>query len=380
MSSFALVAAALLVVACIAAAFLFVRLTGRAKLARPRPPVRREAAPRAADFPPLEHNAAPPAGPAFPDPPPELATFRLMEPEDVDPARSATLSRLLQRLGKPVGGMQAVLSPQVLETEDSNELAQFVLREPTLAAKVLATVNSPFYCLQSPITSVGQAITFLGLNMTRNVVVRVLSQAAFGPPAEGVREVYERLWLAATVASEVAYRLAQRTRLRDPGAIATQALLSYFGDFAILMLYPDFARRVDRTVNCVARHRAEQHELGLDAPLAGSLLMREWELPAQLVDEVRDVARVLVSPPGRFAHRDIARLAACYMGVRVGERVAFGDPSFLAFVDFRTDPAPEHHYLAQFLARRNVAPLQDELRSPDVVAVVERTLGPALAT
>jgi hypothetical protein len=169
--------------------------------------------------------------------------------------------------------------------------------------------------------------------------------------------------------------MAQRRGLRDPGALATQALLSYFGDFAILMLYPEFARSVDRRTGCVARHRAEQQEIGLDAPLAGWLLMREWQLPAQLVDEVHDVARVLVFPPGHFAHRDPARLAACYMSVRLAERISFGETGILASIDFRTDPAPEHYYLAQFLARRNVAPLQDELRSPELMAVVERTMG-----
>jgi hypothetical protein len=176
-----LVVVAIMIATALAATFVVVRRAGRGKDLRPTAVVHREAvAPRRVDFPPPEHGGTTPVESAVADPPAELATFRLMAPDDVDPVRSGTLSRLMQRLGKPIAGMQAMLSPEVLETDDSNELAQFVLREPTIAARVLATVNSPFYCLQSPIGSVGQAITFLGMNMTRAVVMRVLSQDA--PP------------------------------------------------------------------------------------------------------------------------------------------------------------------------------------------------------
>jgi HD-like signal output (HDOD) protein len=59
------------------------------------------------------------------------------------------------------------------------DLADMVIAEPQIAAKVLAVVNSPFYGLRSPLGSVGQAVTFMGMNTVRSLCLQYMLDESF---------------------------------------------------------------------------------------------------------------------------------------------------------------------------------------------------------
>jgi hypothetical protein len=62
----------------------------------------------------------------------------------------------------------------------------------------------------------------------------------------------------------------------------------------------------------------------------GALLMQAWGLPASIVQEVRDVDSLLVTPAHLVDPRRAPRLALCYLGARLGERLAQGSVADLA--------------------------------------------------
>ena len=77
--------------------------------------------------------------------------------------------------------MQQLLSPEFVARASSTELSELVMAEPLIAAKVLSTVNSPFYALQKPVTNIGQAVTFLGINTVRSICLQYMLAEAFKP-------------------------------------------------------------------------------------------------------------------------------------------------------------------------------------------------------
>ena len=333
------------------------------------PPDRRQALPEA----PISRAPAGGASPAAPAAvPAALSGFRLLTENDLAPDQKAVLLTALRAIAKPPRSMNTVLSPDFMDGERTNELVEFIMREPIVAAKVLATVNSPFYGLQSPIGSVGHAVTFLGLNTVRNVAVQMLAKESFKTDNPALQKVCDGIWNAGMIASELCFRLAQKLGMPDQGTLSTQTLLSFFGDFAILLVLPAQSSTHNWQAGLLARTEAEQRETGVNSSIVGSLLMQEWGLPPGIVEGVGEVASVLVTPPGAQSPQRAARLALRYASARIGESVAFGGLRDLDEFDFRTDTSPEYYFLSQYFALPDLARFHEHLRTPEMRGVVRK--------
>jgi HD-like signal output (HDOD) protein len=268
--------------------------------------------------------------------------------------------------------MNTMLSPDFMDGDRTNELVEFIMREPIVAAKVLATVNSPFYGLQSPIGSVGHAVTFLGLNTVRNVAVQMLAKESFKTDNPSLQKICDGIWNAGMIASELCFRLAQKLGMPDQGTLSTQTLLSFFGDFAILLVRPAQSGTNNWQAGLLARTDCEQRETGVNSCIVGSLLMQEWGLPPGIVEGVGEVAGVLVTPPAAQSPQRAASLALRYAAARIGERVAFGGLRDLDAFDFRTDASPEYYFLNQYFALPALARFHEHLHSPEIRGTVRR--------
>jgi len=317
------------------------------------------------------------APPASIDVPAALADFHLVEEADLTRKRREELIGSLRRIARPPRSMNGMLSSEVISGDDVKEIVRFIMREPMIAAKILAMVNSPFYGLQSPIASVGQAVTFLGLLTVRNVAVQMLTKKSFKTDDPALQKVCDGLWDAGFIASELCYRLAPAVGMPDQGALSTQTLLAFLGDFAILTLFPAQSGTVNWQSGALARAKAEQRELGIDSGVVGSLLMEEWKLPPGIVGDVRDVVRILVSPPEQFTPERGARLALCYACARIGERIAFGELRDLSGFDFRNEEAPEYFFLNRYFDLRSLARFHDHLHSAGIRTVVDKFVAAA---
>ncbi|HEY1091756.1 MAG TPA: HDOD domain-containing protein, partial [Burkholderiaceae bacterium] len=128
--------------------------------------------------------------------PPALAAFRAQQPEALEPARRAALLADLARIPRPPRALHQLVSPEFLANASSRELSELVAGEPVIAAKIMATVNSPLYRLSTPVTTIGQAVTFLGLNSVRGICMRYLLEDSFSPKSPELRQLFNELWQA----------------------------------------------------------------------------------------------------------------------------------------------------------------------------------------
>ena len=189
--------------------------------------VLRKAAPRRGDPPSNTRRAEPPASPPaylpttpnaaaapLPEParavPPELASFQIQPAQDLPPAQRDALVAALRQIPRPPRSLHQLISPEFLATATSVEMSELVMSEPLIAAKVLSTVNSPLYGLQRSVTSIGQAITFLGMNTVRGICMRYMLDESFQATDASTRRVFEQLWTASAVASELCSRLTKQ--------------------------------------------------------------------------------------------------------------------------------------------------------------------------
>lgn len=370
MSSLSLWIAAALAVAV--ASWWFLRPAGRSPTAQAtRPPkvrTQRSAAPTASP------TQAPATAPPEPPLPPELASFRWRAETELDAEHRASMVAAVRGIPRPPRSMQQLLSPEFVATAGSAELSELVMGEPLIAARVISTVNAPFYGLHRPVTNIGQAVTFLGMNSVRGICLQYMLAEAFKPTLANTQKAFDVIWKASAIASELAVRLGKALNLPEQGSLSTQVVLSFVGQLATASLIPPSELERWLASGRLERARLEQDLLGLNACEIGALLMKTWELPASLVGEVSALGRQLVTPYLKTDPVHAPRLALGYLCARLGERLALGQMRGLEGYEVGQDQGADTHHLRASLAHPALARLEQALASPDVQAAVQQML------
>lgn len=349
---------------------------------RPRPaspaglptPAKRAPTPRvtsAAESPSVPTIAAP----SIPEPvPAALAALQWRQADDLIPTEREALMNALRAIPRPPGSLQKLLSPEFLARASSTELSELVMGEPVVAAKVLGTVNAPFYGLQRPVTNVGQAVTFLGMNTVRSICLQYLLADTFKPENAAIQRVFDTVWQASAIASELSVRLSKALNLPDQGGLATQVVLGFVGHLATASLLPQAALAAWLPQNRVDRLAQEQAALPLSSGELGSLLLREWGLPEALIADVGDINRLLVTPSSAMPPARVPRVALGFLCSRLGEQLALGQRTGLANYDAMQDIGPDTHHLRNWLAHPALNGLNAALAAPELQSAVQRML------
>lgn len=306
--------------------------------------------------------------------PPELAAFDMTRSATLPPVRRDAIVAVFRSVPRPPKLLQHLLSPDFVGAASSAELVDLIAGEPLIAAKVLGTVNSPLYALRTPVQSIGQAVSYLGLNAVRNVCLQYLLIDTFKADSRERQRILDAAWRASALASELMQNLSNKLDLHDPGPLSSAVVLSFLGRLATAATMPRglLARIPSR--GFLARARAEQELLGLCSAESGRLLMTAWALPETIVDDATGIDRILVTPSD---HADTARAlrhALGYLSARLGERLADGELQSLEDFDLATDAGPDLFHLRGHFNEALAARVSQKLKAPDLAAAVRRIL------
>src|SRR5664280_3509771 len=174
-----------------------------------RPATRRPARPTAAaalrdaaipaPVPDSERPAAAPADQALP---PVLADFHLLRADALpDDLRQAFVTAF-KDVPRPPKLLHRLLSPDFVNEASAAQLVDLIVGEPLIAAKVLTRINSPMYGLKAPVRSIGQAVTYLGLNTVRSLCLQYILIASFKADSAERKHMLDAAWNASALASE----------------------------------------------------------------------------------------------------------------------------------------------------------------------------------
>lgn len=257
-----------------------------------------------------------------PEPPAALSSLAWRQPEDLEDSRREQLVQAIRGIPRPPRSFQQLLSPDFVARADSTQLADLVMAEPLIAAKVLGAVNSSRYGLEKPIAHLGQAVTFLGMNTVRSICLQYMLAEAFKPGLASAQRTFDSLWASCGRASELAVHLGKAMNLPQQAALATQVVLGFVGQLAAASLLP--ASRLQHWLEAdrIGRTELEQELLGLNASELGQLLMQNWSLPAGLITDVGASGRVLVTPVTQVDTTRVPTLGLAYLCSHLGEHPA----------------------------------------------------------
>lgn len=293
---------------------------------------------------------------------------RLARHETLPTERRQALLEALRQMPRPPRALHQLVSPEFVARASSSELAELVMTEPVVAARVMATVNAPLYGLRSAVTSVGQAITFLGLNTVRNLCLQHLLREAMPAPNLALRQEFDTLWSSSAIASELSLVLAKRLQLPDAAGMSTQLVLHFLGRFAAVTLLHTEAEATAQPAAMQARALDEQQRLGLSAGEIGSLLLQDWGLPAPMEAPTRAIARIAFAVPP--APAQATRLALAALCASLAERIARRQLTALQDYAPEQDPHEDLQALRPHLPAPMLAAIGEALREPEMARVL----------
>jgi putative nucleotidyltransferase with HDIG domain len=198
-------------------------------------------------------------------------------PVDTTAVPVADLVSQLDDLPSLPAVVMELLSCIDVEEVDISVLAKKVSHDQALTAKTLRLANSSTYGLQVKVTTIQQAITFLGFQTTRNLITAAAVTGCF-PQGKCPGFDDKAFWRHSIATAVCARVLARRMRFNQDYAF-TAGLLHDIGRLVLVTLYPAqygavLARAKADDTELLA---AEQAVLGTDHVAAGLLLADHWQ-------------------------------------------------------------------------------------------------------
>lgn len=185
-----------------------------------------------------------------------------------------TLPRVAQKLLELLNQKDVELS----------QLADLISVDPGLSMKVIRLINSPLYGLAREISSLRDAVIYLGMNAVRSVALSFSFLSAF-PSGHRKGDPLDALWRTSLMNALAARRLASELGGWD---VEEAFLAGLVADCGMLLMYrsiPEYPDLVDRFHQGEADLlELEQQHLETTHPRLGSLLLKAWDFPPQLVE------------------------------------------------------------------------------------------------
>jgi putative nucleotidyltransferase with HDIG domain len=159
---------------------------------------------------------------------------------------------------------------------DISVLAKKVSYDQALTAKTLRLANSSVYGLQVKVTTIQQAITFLGFQTTRNLITAAAVTGCF-PEGQCPGFDDKAFWRHSIGVAACAKVLARRLRFNQDYAF-TAGLLHDIGRLVLVSTFPARYQEVlaHAASEDISLRAAEQALLGIDHTMAGAALAEHW--------------------------------------------------------------------------------------------------------
>ncbi len=162
------------------------------------------------------------------------------------------------------------------EEVDISVLAKKVSHDQALTAKTLRLANSSLYGLQVKVTTIQQAITYLGFQTTRNLITAAAVTGCF---AEGHCPGFDHkaFWRHSIATAACAKVLARQMRFNQDYAF-TAGLLHDIGRLVLVSCFPEqyAAAIAHRVAHDSYMLESERTVLGIDHVDAGLALAEHW--------------------------------------------------------------------------------------------------------
>lgn len=259
-------------------------------------------------------NKKPKAPKPVAEPEPEVST-----PKVESGLKLGNVVRMIRELRSlPVLPETVAAVKQAMEDKESStsDVAEKILMDPPITAKVLSVANSAAYGFPNQVDSIELAVALLGLRETYSIA---LSAAVMNLFETNQKFNYTTYWEEAMNVASASRIIAKASGHGSNKSIFTAGLLHDIGRVALLETAPHLYSKIDPKLVGDALIHAEQEILGLSHPEAGFELATNWHLP----DEITEVIRFHQTP--EFSEAFPINVSIVSLAEKWTRRIALGN-------------------------------------------------------
>ncbi len=193
------------------------------------------------------------------------------------------------------------IATKLLQTIDdsssaSKDLANVILKDEALTAKILKLVNSAFYGFVRKICSVNHAVVMLGFHNVKNLAMGLsICKSVGGGGTIGSLNT-EKFWEHSLACAITANFVAKKSGYPTPEEVFVAGLLHDIGKLIMNQSLPEEYSKAISLVNEeeITLYDAEKKVFETSHTFVGELAAKEWKLPQPLTK----VVRYHYKPPG----------------------------------------------------------------------------------
>lgn len=203
---------------------------------------------------------------------------------------------------------QAITEEMNREDASLKRIAGIIARDVAMTAKVLQLVNSAFFGLGRRVASMEQAVSYLGIEVIRSLVV---SQAAFASFESSDLAFYQTLWQHSTMTGMLAKAIVEGES--DDSTLQGEALqagmLHDIGALVLAARMPEKYREVRKVAESGSGQLVlrEDEVFGCDHARVGAYLMGLWGLSDRIVEAI-----AYHDYPSKCSYRQFSPLTAVH--------------------------------------------------------------------
>ena len=162
------------------------------------------------------------------------------------------------------------------------DIAKVLSRDPNLTAQLLRIANSPYYGFPSRVETIARAITVIGMQDLRDLVLSTSVINAFGADKNELINM-EKYWRHSLFTGFIARELGSKTttKVLCKERLFTAGLLHDIGQLIMTAKIPEIMRIILHRAKADAEpyHEVEKVVFGLGHSEIGAELMKSWHLP-----------------------------------------------------------------------------------------------------
>ncbi len=171
------------------------------------------------------------------------------------------------------------------------DIASIVSEDPSMTARVLRVTNSAYYGLPREITSVKQAVVYIGLETLKNIILSTSIMGAFGKRKDDDGEYVNHFWrhsLAVAFLSRIISRISRPSDIAFQEDSFSAGLLHDIGKIILYSHLPDVYQQKIKLMedDSLCEYTAETIIIGCSHCELGLFLTEMWNLPKPIQDSV----------------------------------------------------------------------------------------------
>ena len=183
-----------------------------------------------------------------------------------------------------------VLSHILKLAEDPNasikDLEEVVLREPGLVTQLLKVVNSAFYAMARPVSSVRYAMTMLGFSTVRSVATGLILIDTFNQMDDINQDYVNQIWQSSLISANIMNVFTKTHARESADSLFLSAMVK---DVGYILLSQHFQSKFDELIkdDLYPPASVQKKILGVDHIEISCALLEEWRFSKDVIEIVR---------------------------------------------------------------------------------------------